>query len=103
MSSTRMRARRIRAGAISCFSGLSAPMAATKHPLKSKSSVRIGDFDVVQVIQMSISLTTSRTLGAGVAEHVDVEFACANASARAWTMSNTRTVSRGKTALDDSN
>jgi Recombinase len=53
MSSTRMRARRMRAGAISCFSGLSAPTAATKHPLKSKSSVRIGDFDVVQVIQMS--------------------------------------------------
>jgi hypothetical protein len=93
MSSTSMRARRMSAGAISCCSGLSAPMAATKHPFKSKSSVRIGDFDVVQVTQISASATAAATLAVGLTGQLAVDPADANAWARAASMSKTRTIS----------
>jgi hypothetical protein len=52
------------------------------------------------VMQMSASLTASRTLGAGAAEHVAVEFARANSSARAASTSKHPRRFQGKNRLD---
>src|SRR5262245_64874864 len=94
-----MRARRMSAGAISCFWGLSAPTAATKHPRRSISSVRTGRFDVVQVTQISASATATPMLGMGFTGHVAVDQAVANACARCPSMSKTVIISRGNTDL----
>jgi len=53
-------------------------------------------------IMMSVALPDicAATLGACATEHVAVEFARANASARAASTSNTRTDSTGKNHLD---
>src|SRR5262249_21853206 len=92
-----MRARRMSAGATSCFSGLSAPTAATKHPRRCISSVRTGEFDVVQVTQISASATAAPTLGIAFTGHVAVDQAVAKACARATSMSKALIISRGNT------
>ena len=90
-------------GSISCFSGLSAPIAATKHPFRFMPGVTTGDLDVVHVTTMSAPSTASAALELGVDRNPLVRFSVAKARASAVSMSNRRTSSIGKQLFSASN